>query len=245
MKYAVVTGSTQGIGRAIAEKLLDEGWFVFANYAHDDECAAEFERDQKMRRGMVCLEVIKENLSSIEAVQRFAARICEKGVKIDCLVLNAGTTDRSPFEEITPESWMRVMNTNLNAPFYLVHALRDVLAENTGRIIFIGSVLGVLPHSVSPAYGVSKAAVHQLAKELVKVFAPKGITVNAIVSGFVDTPWQQRSGKSPERRKRIEEKVASGRFAQAEEIASLCWEVVNNPYINGANLRIDGGYCYR
>lgn len=103
----------------------------------------------------------------------------------------------------------------------------------------------MLPHSVSPAYGVSKAAVHQLAKELVKVFAPKGITVNAIVSGFVDTPWQRQSGKSPERRKHIEEKLATGRFAQAGEIASLCWEVINNPYINDANLLIDGGYCYR
>lgn len=152
-------------------------------------------------------------------------------------------TDRAPFEQISPEGWERVINTNLNAPFYLAQGLQEYLTSGSGRVIFLGSICGIYPHAISPAYGVSKAAVHQLAKELVKFFAPRGVTVNAVIPSFVDTPWQKT--KTPEHRKRIEDKLALHRFAYPEEIASLCWEVINNPYINGANLRIDGGYCYR
>ncbi len=81
-----------------------------------------------------------------------------------------------------------------------------------------------------------------MVKELVKFFEPKRITVNAVIPSFVETPWQ--STKAPDHRKRIEDKIALHRFAYPEEIASLCWEIINNQYINGANLRIDGGYCY-
>ena len=156
--------------------------------------------------------------------------------------MNAGETDRTPFAEITPERWEHVVGTNLNCPFYLAQGFGSHMADG-GRIIMIGSLCGVYPHAVSPAYGVTKAAVHQLAKELVKVFAPKGVTVNAVVPGFTDTDWQR--AKAPEQRKRIEDKTAVHRFARPEEIAQLCWEVINNPFINGAQLVIDGGYCYR
>ena len=241
MRYAVVTGSTKGIGRAIAEKLLGEGWFVFVNYAGDDESAKRFEEEHMAVRSN--FQIIKAELSSYEAVRLFIGKILEQTDTIDCLVLNAGLTDRSAFDEIQPERWAHIVDTNINAPFYLVHGLRNNIAEDDGRVIFIGSLCGVHPHSVSPVYGVTKAAIHQMAKELVKFFAPKRITVNAIVPGFTDTQWQK--DKPQERRQRIEDKIALHRFARPEEIASLCWEVINNPYINGANLHIDGGYCYQ
>lgn len=244
MKYAVVTGSTKGIGRAIAERLLREGWFVFVNYAHDAESAAKFSDDFKSSGGGTgYIEIIQADLSSYEGAQRLIERVREKTDRIHALILNAGATDRTPFEEITRENWEKVINTNLNCPFYLAHDLYPEMAEGEGRIIFVGSVCGIYPHAVSPAYGVSKAASHQLAKELVKFYAPKGVTVNAIVPGFTDTPWQKN--KAPEHRKRIEDKMAIGRFIFPEEIAALCWQVIQNPAINGANLQIDGGYCYR
>lgn len=240
MKYGIVTGSTKGIGKAIAEKLLSEGWFVFLNYANDDVSAEEFREAHKEEQERYM--IIKQNLSSYDSVQLFIKKILSVTNQIDCVVLNAGATDRTPFDDITPQGWEYVINTNINAPFYMVHGLREHIVEDTGRIIFIGSVCGKYPHAGSIAYGVTKAAIHDMASELVKFFAPKRITVNAVAPGFTNTPWQV--AKKPEHRKSIENKIALHRFAEAEEIASLCWEVINNQYINGATLQIDGGYSY-
>lgn len=156
---------------------------------------------------------------------------------------NAGATDRTDFDNIDYNKWEYVVNTNVNVPFYLVHSLRNRIREKEGRIIFIGSVLGILPHSTSPVCGVTKAAIHQMSKELVKYFSPKGITVNTVAPGFTDTPWQIEKPK--EQSTRIEEKTALKRFAYPEEIASLCYEIIQNQFINGSVICIDGGYCYR
>lgn len=241
MRYAVITGSTKGIGRAIAEKLLNEGWFVFVNYAKDDESAEYFAIEHKEASDR--FKIIKCELSSYENAESFVNEILKTTDTIDCLVLNSAATDVTPFGEITREKWEYVINTNVSVPFYITQGLYNNISENSGRVIFIGSICGVYPHARSLAYGVSKGAVHQMAKDMVKFFAPKHITVNTIIPGFVETPWQ--STKAPDHKKRIEDKIALSRFAYPEEIASLCWEIINNQYINGANLLIDGGYCYR
>lgn len=240
MKYAVVTGSTKGIGKAIAEKLISEGWFVFVNYAFDEECANKFLSEHENVKDR--FELIKCELCNQESARNFISKVLKKTSVIDCLVLNVGATDRTSFENIDYDKWEYVIDTNINVPFFLAHGLRDNIASEVGRIIFIGSVCGVYPHAGSPVYGVSKAAMHQMAKELVKFFCDKKVTVNAIVPGFVDTERQKT--KPLELRKSIENKVALHRFGYPEEIASLCWEIINNPYINGANLDINGGYCY-
>lgn len=240
MKYAVVTGSTKGIGKAIAIRLLKEGYYVIINYSNDDNAAAQLEDEAKEYEGR--FSIIKEKLSDYEAAISFAQKV--KGIieHIDCIVFNCGMTDRSAFCDISRESWEQVMNTNLNVPLYILQYLNDSLNPG-GKIIFIGSILGIYPHASSLGYAVSKAAVHQMAKELVKVFADRCITVNAIASGFVDTPWQ--STKPKEQKKRIEEKIALKRFGYPEEIANLCMTIIDTSYINGAVLEISGGYSYR
>ena len=240
MKYAVVTGATKGIGRAIAERLLREGYFVIGNYASDDYAAGEFLQHNKPYEQR--LVIVKQPLSSYETACALSERIVEITREIDVLVLNSGTTDRAPFGEITKEEWSRVMDVNLNAPFFLIQNLSTYMSENSGRIILIGSLMAEHPHARSVSYGVSKAAVQELARYLVKHFSPRGITVNAVSPGFADTPWQ--SGKEPAHRKRIEDKIALHRFARPDEVASLCMHIVENQYINGAVLNIDGGYSY-
>ena len=241
MRYAVVTGITKGIGRAIAEQLLrGEGYFVIGNYSKDDAAAAEFIAANKKYSQR--LMVLKQELSSYETAYAFAERVVEVTQTVDVLVLNSGTTDRAPFGEITKEGWMRVMDVNLNAPFFLIQNLSDHMRMDTGRIILIGSLMGEYPHARSIPYGVSKAAVHTLARYLMKYFSPKGITVNAVEPGFTDTPWHAE--KEPEHRRWIEDKIALHRFAKSEEIAALCMHLIENQYINGAVLHIDGGYSY-
>ncbi|MBZ0312900.1 SDR family oxidoreductase [Clostridium butyricum] len=242
MKYAIVTGSTKGIGKAIALKLLNKGFFVYLNFSEDEETALILEKQLKLHyEGM--FKVIKKNLHSLNSVKEFCDIILKDTNSLDVLVLNTGITDRSRFEEITEKKWNNIMNVNLNAPFFLVQNLNSFLNRKNGRIIFIGSKMGEVPHAISIAYGVSKAAIHQLSKQLVKEYAGTGITINTIAPGFVETPWQIE--KTYEHRKRICDKTAVGRFADPKEIAELCYHVIENNYINGAILNIDGGYDYK
>lgn len=241
VKTAVVTGSTKGIGKAVGISLLKEGYHVIFNYASSEDTAAALDSElTKFYQNQY--DIIKADLSTIEGVTEFANKITENHKEIHCLILNNGATSRKSLDEITPDEWNKVLSTNLTAPLFLIQKLNPYLQQD-GRVIFIGSLMGKYPHSLSISYGVSKAGVHMMAKYLVKEFASRKITVNVIVPGFVDTPWQK--GKPAEIRKSIESKVALERFALPEEIAALCLSVINNGYINGAELVIDGGYCYK
>lgn len=126
MKYALVTGATKGIGKAIVRKLLCENYFVFINYAHDDAAAELFSRDLKnFKRNYL---MIKEDLSIPDNIDNVMGKIEEITDRLDLLVLNAGATDYDRFGEITWKSWMEVMNTNLNVPFFLIQKLSGMMS---------------------------------------------------------------------------------------------------------------------
>lgn len=240
MKYALVTGSTKGIGKQIAIDLLKKGCFVILNYANSDSEADLAREEISLISDQFA--IIKANLSEYDGLDNLIKSVLQITEHIDYLILNAGITKRCSLNEVTREDWDKVFNTNLTIPFFLVQEMAPILREN-GRIIFIGSFLGVVPHATSIAYGVSKSALFPLAKYLVKYFVDKEITVNVIAPGFVDTPWQL--DKDPSHRKRIEEKIALKRFASVEEISSTCMHLINNGYINGEMIMLDGGYNYK
>lgn len=231
MKYALVTGSTKGIGYAIAEKLIGRGFYVFFNYAHDDTVKIPFPEE--------CRLLIKADLSTLNGVETLSDAILKKTNQLDCVVFNAGTTCREPFVDITYDNWQRVMDTNVNVPFFLLQKLSDSIAEN-GSLVFISSTLSLKPHAISIPYGVSKAAVNMLAMTLVKEFAPRGIRVNVLCPGFIETEWQK---EKPEwLREKIASKVAVRRFGEPGEVADACMNLIDNSYINGTILTVDGGY---
>ena len=241
MKYALVTGSTKGIGRAIAEKLLANDYFVFLNYANDDKAGAAINQMFKDRYQNK-FSLIKADLSNFEGLHLLTESIKSITNQLDCVVLNVGIIDRSTLNEITPDIWNKVMNTNVTIPFFLAKNIRPLMQKG-GSILFMSSYVGTLPHSISAAYGISKAAVSHMAKSLVKEFAAYQVTVNAVSPGFVETDMQKNIPNSI--RKSKESKVALGRFAEAEEIAELCYHMLHNQYINGAVYHIDGGYSYK
>lgn len=237
MKYALVTGSTSGIGFAIAKRLLEEGCYVFINYALNEDNARIAE--DKFNNISPNFNLIKADMSTLEGVYRVCEDVKTHCEKLDYLVLNSYATDKTDFLEVTPDQWQHVMNANVNIPFFLMQQLYGHMTAG-GSVIGVGSMMGIQPHAISVSYGVSKAALHMLCQSMVKHFAPKQIRINAIAPGFVETAMQ--SSKTPEHRGRIENKIALQRFAEPEEIADFCYSILTNSYLNGTVIPVDGGY---
>lgn len=224
MKYALVTGSTRGIGKAIAEKLNENGYVVFQNgRGRREECA----------------HYIQADLSTEDGIDRLVNEITRQTDCLDCLVFNVGTTCRKAFQNITYSDWQRVMDTNVSMPFLLAQRMYRYISEG-GSILFVSSAMSLNPHATSIPYGVSKAAVNMMAQCLVKEFSPRQIRVNVICPGFIDTEWQKE--KPSWLRDKISAKTALNRFGNAEEVAQMCLAVCENTYMNGAVVSVDGGY---
>lgn len=239
MKTAIVTGGTQGIGKAISMMLLKKGYRVIATYGHNKE-QAEMTSCELINFGDY--QALLVDQADKESVHIFTKAILQNEPSIDCIVCNAGATVRKPFVELLDQDWETVINVTLSSHFYIVRDLYPLIPHQS-RIVFIGSMMGVLPHSMSLPYGVSKAALHALAMNLVKEFADSGTTVNAIAPGFVETPWQKN--KPEEIRRNIYRKTALGRFATPDEVASAVEFCLDNAYVNGALIEVHGGYCYK
>ena len=242
-RVSVVTGGTSGIGRGIAEKILansQDGDLVFVNYAHNEQRARSFvESLPKEDQEKVIL--VKADMSSYDAMMDFVREIKDKAGHVDWLVCNAGISTYAKYEDYTFEEWTKIVNTNLSIPVFLVKELRPLMSEG-GKVLFMGSYAGQQAYSSSLVYGVTKAAVHFLTKSLVKEFEPKGITVNAIAPGFIQTTWHEN--RSPESYERINKKIALHRFGEIGDVADLAYCILTNNYINGSIVDIHGGYDY-
>lgn len=239
MKYAIVTGATKGIGLQIARMLLEEGYFVTLTYAHDEESAKDCA--VVLQRKSSHFEILKADQSNKNEMFSFCLEMKRKPT-IDCIVCNAGITLRKDLKEIEDDAWEQVMQVNVNSNVYMLRELYDKIPHDS-RIIFIGSLMGIYPHGTSLAYGVTKAAVHALAKNLVKCFEGTGTTINAIAPGFVDTEWQKTKPQSI--RESICNKTATKRFATAEEIADTVKFCIRNGFVNGSVIEVSGGYCFK
>ena len=178
MKYAVVTGGTSGMGLGVTEKLIEKGYYVFSTYV-----GSEFtERINNYEAHLV-------DQTQREEVYAFINYVKSKIDHLDCLVCNAGMSIRKSFTETTDADWDKQMEVAVNSHYIMVREFFSIIPAGS-RILFTGSQMGIDPHAIVLAYGVTKSAVHALCKNLVKEFEGTGTTVNAIVPGFVDTPWQ-------------------------------------------------------
>ena len=239
MKNAIVTGATKGIGLAIARMLLREGYHVVVTYAHDELSAEACRRE--LEAISPNFEIFRADQSDRVAMRAFAQSMLAKG-HIDCIGCNAGATLRANLEDITDEEWERTMQINVNSSLYLIRDLYRVIPASS-RIIFIGSLMGIHPHGMSLAYGVSKAAVHALAQNLVKCFEGTNTTVNAIAPGFVETEWQ--ASKPQHIRDNIVAKSAVKRFATPDEVADAVRFCIGNAFVNGSVIEVSGGYSFK
>jgi len=235
MKYALVTGATTGMGLAIAKELIARGYFVYMHYLE------ELSIMDTVTLAPDIYKLIEADFSRPDGADALTEQIKSDGVKLDCVILNAGTTSRKDFGEIDYNDWNAVMNVNVNSPFLICQDLAPII-NNSGSIIFIGSSMGIHPHASASVYSVSKAATHMLAKSLVKHFKDRSIRVNAIAPGFIDTEWQK--DKPEWLREKIESKIALKRFGTPQEVTDACMFLIENTYVNGSILQIDGGYDF-
>ncbi|MDO4276886.1 MAG: SDR family oxidoreductase [Eubacteriales bacterium] len=242
-RVSVVTGGTSGIGRGIVEKLLansQDGDMIFVNYAHNEQRAREF-KEGLPKEDQDKVVLVKADMSSYDAMMAFVEEIREKAGHVDWLISNAGISTYAKYEDYTFEEWTKIVNTNLSIPVFMVKELRPLMSQG-GKVLFMGSYAGQQAYSSSLVYGVTKAAIHFLTKSLVKEFEPKGITVNAIAPGFIQTTWHE--GRSQESYDRINKKIALHRFGEIKDVADLAYCILTNDYMNGSIVDIHGGYDY-
>ena len=231
MKNAIVTGGTSGIGLGVAKMLLSKGYHVFATYV-----GPEFtERIDNF-------EAINTDQSSRKEVYDFISYVKSKTNHVDCIVCNAGMTIRKSFTETRDEDWDKMMEVAVNSHYIMVREFYPLIPEGS-RILFTGSQMGLNPHAMVLAYGVTKSAIHALTRNLVKEFEGTGTTVNAIVPGFVNTPWQKE--KPEEIKQNIYRKTAIHRFASIDEIVDAYRFCIDNPFVNGSLIEVNGGYSYK
>lgn len=231
MKYAVVTGGTSGIGLGVAKMLISKEYYVFATYV-----GAKPEYDLEN------FEAIPTDQTSRSDVYDFITYVKSKVQHIDCLVCNAGISIRKTFTDTEDGDWDKMMEVAVTSHYIMVREFFPIIPEGS-RILFTGSQMGLMPHATVLAYGVTKTAIHGLTKNLVKEFEGTGTTVNAIVPGFVETPWQKE--KPEDIKQNIYRKTAIHRFATIDEIVDAYRFCIDNPFVNGSLIEINGGYSYK
>src|SRR5262245_50449128 len=234
-RVAVVTGGTRGIGRAIAIALNKTGYTVAANYGSDDAAAEQFQNETGIR-------VFKFNVGDFQSCQEGVKAIEAELGPIDVLVNNAGITRDGTMHRMTFEQWNAVIQTNLTSCFNMSRCVIDGMRDrNFGRIVNIGSINGQAGQYGQVNYAAAKSGIHGFTKALAQEGAPKGITVNAIAPGYIDTDMVRAVPEDV--LKKIVARIPVGRLGKAEEIARAVLFLVGDDagFITGSTLSINGG----
>lgn len=234
MKNVLVTGSTGTLGEELIKTLSKNNYNVIAHY-HTNEMKV-----QKLKEQLPNIEFIKSDLTSEEEINIMVDKIIEKYKHIDILINNAAFYQDEALEEKTKETFMKVLDVNLIAPFLLSKKIgKYMLEEKKGKIINIASTNGIdtfYPESID--YDSSKAALINLTKNMAKYYAPY-ITVNAIAPGWIET--KETLNMEEKFKKEETNKILLKRFAKPNEIVECIMFVCANDYINSSVIRIDGG----
>ncbi len=237
---AIVTGAGRGIGHAIAVRLAREGARVAS--VSRTEANAQRTADEINARRANSAKAYDVDVSDHAAVQQIGARIIEDFGRVDILVNNAGVTRDGLSMRMSIDDWDTVLNTNLKGAFNFVQAVqRSMIKQRSGRIINISSVIGLIGNAGQANYAASKAGLIGLTKSLAREMASRGITVNAVAPGLIET--DMTSVLPDEIRKNILNKIPLGSLGQPDDIASAVAFLASPEakYITGQVLAVDGG----
>ncbi|MHB1295605.1 MAG: 3-oxoacyl-[acyl-carrier-protein] reductase [Anaerolineae bacterium] len=239
-RVAVVTGASRGIGRAIALELARQGCAVVVNYHAKAEAAAETVALIEAEGGKAC--AVQGDVSVAEEAQRtIDAAVATYGT-VDILVNNAGITRDGLLMRMSEADWDAVLDTNLKGAFQCVKAVqRLMLKKRSGCIVNIGSVSGLMGNAGQANYSAAKAGLVGFTKAVAREYGPRGITVNLVAPGFIET--DMTAGLSPELLAKAQDQVPLGRLGRPEDVADAVAFLASDAarYITGQVLCVDGG----
>jgi glucose 1-dehydrogenase len=242
-KTAIVTGASKGIGKGIAERLGKEKMNVVVDY-HTDSDGAD-DTAEKIRAVGGQAVVVGADVSTESGIQKLVETALSQFGSIDVLVNNAGFGEHSPSEELTLELWQRIIDVNLTGAFI---ASREVLKYMTekeikGSIINITSVHQTIPQIEGVPYSVSKAGLKMMTEALALEYAERGIRINAVGPGTIQTPANRVDQETPEEKEKTLEKIPMKKIGHPDQIASaVAWLASSEAdYVTGASLFVDAG----
>ena len=234
-RVAVVTGGTRGIGAAVCQALNNAGYSVAAVYGSNDASAQEFQKETG-------IQVFKIDVSDYDTCCQGVAQIADALGPIDILVNNAGITRDNTMHRMDRDCWQDVIDTNLGSCFNMSRCVIDSMRTNGfGRIVNIGSINGQAGQYGQVNYAAAKSGIHGFTKALAQEGAAKGITVNAIAPGYVDTDMVRAVPENV--LEKIIQRIPVGRLGRAEDIARGVLFLVSDEadFITGSTLSINGG----
>ena len=234
MKKVLITGSTQGIGKALAAAFVENGYEVIVHCSKDISKAESVRREIGAHKAVVC------DLSNMEEVNG----LYEKTGAVDCLIINASLQYKEHWLDITDNTFDKQFNINVKSTLKLMQAYYPAMKNNNwGRIVTIGSVNQFRQHLELSIYSATKCAVKKLVEVIAKDVAPYGVTVNNVSPGAIITPRNEAVYIDKEKRSVVERQIPMGKFGTPNDcvgaVLMLCGE--QGSYITGADISIDGG----
>jgi acetoacetyl-CoA reductase len=234
-RVALVTGGTRGIGAAIATALKHAGYNVAANYCSNEETAKCFQE-------MTGIPAYRWDVSKFKECEAGIAKVAADLGPVEVLVNNAGITRDATMVKMSPEHWTAVIETNLTSCFNMSRCVIDAMRERSfGRIVNIGSINGQAGQYGQVNYAAAKSGIHGFTKALAQESASKGITVNAVAPGYIDSEMVR--AVPPNVLEKIIARIPVGRLGRADEIARTVVFLVADDagFITGSTLSINGG----
>ncbi len=241
-KTALVTGGSQGIGKAISLILAENGADVVVVYRSGTELALQT-ADEIQKFGVKC-ELYQCDLAEFSSAKLIEGFLRKKNIEIDILVLNASVQVRKPWNEVTSDEYELQMNTNFRSSLFLIQELYPVMQQKKwGRIVTVGSVQQARPHQQMIVYAASKMAQVSMVKSLAPQFGVDGVTINNIAPGAIYTGRNEEVLKDDDYKKAVEAKIPLGFIGEPSDCAAttllLCSDA--GRYITGQDIFVDGG----
>ncbi len=245
-KVALVTGSSQGIGQAIAIRLATEGADIIINYRSHAEGAEETKAkvEEAGRKGLI----IKADLGIVSDIRQMVESAVQHFGKLDILVNNAGLEKNAAFWEVSEEDYDSVLNINLKGAFFATQAIVQHLKETqrTGKIINISSVHEELPFPNFTAYCASKGGMKMMMRNLAVELGPLGITVNNVAPGAIETAMNKSLLNDPQKLNALLKNIPLNRMGKPEDVAAMVAFLASSDadYITGSTFFVDGGLLW-